>query len=231
MSRTTRKGSHVSGEPCCARKSVDYRLLAIVGQGFEDLELAVYTDLAGWTRLLDEMPGVEVSIAGFHKIIRSQHGLRLLRDVSLHDAAAREWDGLIIPGGYPNSGYDEIFREPVPSLIRHTHERGGIIATSCTGIFAVGQAGLLKGRRATTYVSPGGCALCTENHKRLASYGALVCDETVVADDRILSDAGPVVGMKGALELFKHLIGEEAVSRIQVELAGAHREAHPTCCS
>ena len=212
---------------CCPKKDVDYRLLAIVGQGFEELELAVYTDLAGWTRGLDGVPGVEVCIGGFHEIIRSQHGLRIVRDLSLEDAAARDWDGLIIPGGWPNSGYDEIYREPVPSLIRRTHERGKIIATSCTGIFAVGEAGLLKGRRATTYVSPGGCTHCTENDQRLASYGAIVCDERMVADDRILSDIGPAAGLQGALELFRNLIGTAAVSRIQIELGGAGRAARP----
>ena len=216
---------------CCAKKDIAHRLLAIVGQGFEELELAVYTDLAGWTRVLDGMPGVEVCIGGFHDVIRSQHGVRILRDVTLNDAAAQEWDGLIIPGGWPDAGYDEIYREPVPSLIRRTHERGGIIATSCTGIFAVGEAGLLKGRRATTYVSPGGCALCTDNHKRLASYGAIVVDEPLVADDRILSDVGPSVGVRGALELFRGLIGEGAVSRIHAELAGARRGAGAACCA
>ena len=216
---------------CCGKKHIAHRLLAVVGQGFEELELAVYTDLAGWTRLLDGMPRVEVSIGGFHEIIRSQHGLRIVRDVSVEDAASREWEGLIIPGGWPDGGYEEIYKEPVPSLIRRTHERGGIIATSCTGIFAVGEAGLLKERRATTYVSPGGCAHCTANHKRLASYGAIVTDEPVVADDRILSDVGPSVGVQGALELFRRLIGEGAVSRIQVELAGARRTAAAACCA
>lgn len=217
--------------PCCAKQSVEHRLLAVVGQGFEELELVVYTDLAGWTRVLDGVPGVEVCVGGFHDVIRSRHGLRIVRDVSLNDAAAQEWDGLIIPGGWPDAGYEEIYREPVPSLIRRTHERGGTIATSCTGIFAVGEAGLLNGRRATTYVSPGGCALCTDNHKRLASYGAIVCDEPVVADGRILSDAGPSVGVRGALELFRVLIGEGAVSRIQAELAGARRTAGAARCA
>ena len=206
---------------CCPKTQVAHHLLAIVGQGFEELELAVYTGLAGWTRVLDGVPGVEVCIAGFHDIIHSQHGLRIVRDMSLEDAASREWDGLIIPGGSPSSGYEEIYGRPVPSLIRHTHERGGMIATSCTGIFAVGEAGLLRGRRATTYVSPGGCAHCTENDKRLAAYGAIVCDEPFVADGSILSDVGPSVSLLGALELFRALIGEGAVSRIQAELAGA----------
>lgn len=217
--------------PCCARNEIAHRLLAVVGQGFEELELAVYTDLAGWTRVLDGMPGVEVCIGGFHDVIQSRHGLRILRDMSLHDAAPQEWDGLIIPGGWPDSGYEEIYREPVLSLIRRIHGRGGTIATSCTGIFAVGEAGLLKERRATTYVSPGGCALCTDNHKRLASYGAIVCDEPIVADGRILSDVGPSVGVRGAMELFRGLIGEGAVSRIQVELAGARRTADAACCA
>lgn len=66
-------------DQCCVKKKIEHRLLAVVGQGFEELELAVYTDLAGWTRMLDGVPGVEIHIGGFHDVIRSQHGLRIAR--------------------------------------------------------------------------------------------------------------------------------------------------------
>lgn len=217
-------------DQCCQSKPISHRLLAIVGQGFEELELAPYTDLAGWTRILQGMPGVSVSIGGFHEIIRSRHGLRIVRDLSIETAAAEDWDGLVIPGGWPGSGYEELYREPVLSLIRRVHQRGGLIATSCSGVFAVGEAGLLRGRRATTYVSPGGCSSCTTNGERLASYGAVVCEGPLVMDGRILSDIGPAVGLRGALELFRHFIGDEGVLRLQRELRGGLGVSH-ACCS
>lgn len=197
-----------------------HRLLALVGQGFEDVELTPYTSLAGWTRLLPNLPQIQVVITGFHEVIRSRHGLRVLRELNLEAAAQQDWDAVIIPGGWPDDGYEELYQEPVLSIIRRTHAQGGVIATTCTGIFAVGEAGLLKGRRATTYVSPinGCCPPCANNAQRLAEYGALVCQEPFIADERIFSDIGPAIGLRGALALLEVFIGEAGVARLRAEL-------------
>ena len=196
-----------------------HRFLALVGQGFEDVELTPYTSLAGWTRLLPNLPQIQVVITGFHEVIRSRHVLRVLRERDLEAAAQKEWDAVIIPGGWPDGGYEELYQEPVLSIIRRTHAQGGVIATSCTGIFAVGEAGLLKGRRATTFVSLNGCcSLCAKNAERLAEYGALVCQDPLIVDERIFSDIGPAIGLRGALTLLEVFIGENGVARLRAEL-------------
>jgi len=197
------------------------RVLAVVAQGFEELELATYTDLAGWTRLLDGVPSVELVVGGLHPVVRSRHGLRVLPDLPLKEAGRQRWDALFIPGGWPDAGYEEVCDDTVLSLIRETYGQGGTIATSCTGIFAVGEAGLLEGVRATTYVSPGGCSPCVQNRERLSAYGAVVCMEPSVIDQRIHSDVGPAAGMEAALRFFETLVGKDGVARMERELRGA----------
>lgn len=62
------------------------------------------------------------------------------------------------------------------------------------------------------------CPSCADHPARLAAYGAEVYPVPLVADDRIISDMGPSVGLQGALTLLQLLIGEAAVARLRADL-------------
>ena len=194
------------------------KVLIIAPNGFEELELAPFTDILGWTRIIEGVRPVEVAIAGFHEVVSSKHGLKVIPDLRIQTVNVTEYDVLVIPGGFADAGYDEVFDESVIEAIRTMHRKGGIIATMCVGAFPVGKAGLLKGKRATTFYSDGCCETCKDNLKRLTDYGATVLQERIVVDDRIITNIGPAAAEETVFVLLEMLNGKEDAERVKREM-------------
>jgi cyclohexyl-isocyanide hydratase len=82
-----------------------------------------------------------------------------------------------------------------------------IVFSVCTGALICGAAGLLKGRRATTYWAA--------THL-LPYFGATPVDARVVVDGNLVCAAGVTAGLDGALTVAALLRGEEAAETIQL---------------
>lgn len=104
---------------------------------------------------------------------------------------------LIVPGG--DTGV--LLADPAAmSAIRRLGEAAETVASVCTGAIALGAAGLLDGRRATSHWSV---------RHLLAGYGAIAVDERVVADGNVLTAAGVTAGMDLALRRVARLRGDD----------------------
>ena len=116
-----------------------------------------------------------------------------------------------MPGGFYGYGYDEAFDQKIHKLAEIIHRNGGYIATMCVGISPIADAGLLNGKKATTYPY-------SRNHNnidRLKNNGVKVVKDPVVMDDRIISCSGPGSSLDVAFLLMECLLGSKTAQVVR----------------
>ncbi|WP_426594877.1 GlxA family transcriptional regulator [Cellulomonas sp. McL0617] len=140
-----------------------------------------------------ETPGLVTTKGGLYSIT-VDHGLDATADVDL----------VIVPA-YGDTG-------PVPpavlDAVRAAHERGAWVLSICSGAFALGEAGLLDGRRCTTHW------MHSEHLRR--RFPAAQIDPAVlyVDDDRVITSAGTAAGIDACLHLIRRELGAAAASAV-----------------
>ncbi len=189
-------------------------VLVLLAQGCEELEAVTVIDLLRRAQASD---GIEVLTASLDDApVTASRGTRLLADTTLDQALERApdrgFDMIVLPGGLP--GADHLDRDPrVSKLLVDTAERGGFIAAICAAPKVLVNAGLLRGRRATSF--PGAL-------DGLALDGIDLREDDVVVDGRVITSRGPGTAMDFALVLIEELAGDAARQRVE---AGLQRPA------
>ena len=186
-------------------------ILLFLANGFEDLEAIAIRDVFGWTQYRKNIKKAFVSTTGFHPAIKSRFGLKVEPDILLSEVNPKDYQALVLPGGFYSYGFDEAFDEKIHKLASDIYYSGGYIATMCVGILPIADAGLLKGKRATTYPY-------SRNHDnigRLKKRGAIVINGPVVMDDRIISCSGPGSAVDVAYLLMENLLGSKATQEVR----------------
>lgn len=139
---------------------------------------------------------------------RSEAGMILAADVSF--AAAPAFDTLLVPGGaglrQPATG------TPIAAFLRRRAEGTRRIASVCTGLYALAQAGLMAGRRATTHwqFAP----LLAQQFPDLK----LDADAIYLRDGKFYTSAGVTAGIDLALALVADDLGETVALAVAREL-------------
>lgn len=181
-------------------------------QGFEDLEAIATLDVFGWTQYREHLPKVSVTTAAFHKVVKSRFGITITPDLLYPEINPEDYQALVLPGGFHSHGFDEAYDKKIYQLATKIHENGGYIATMCVGILPIADAGLLKGKEATTYPH----SRYHDNIGRLQQAGAkVVTDRHVVMDDRIISCDGPGSALEVLFLLMERLLGGEATKEVR----------------
>jgi len=161
-------------------------------------------DLTGPFEVLVRIPNSTYRIYGISaEPVRDVKGLRLFPDATLDQAP--QLDVLHIPGGPGQEALME--NDEVLDWVCGQAAGARLVFSVCTGALICGAAGLLQGRRATTYWA----AL-----HLLPYFGATPVDERVVVDGNLVCAAGVTAGIDGALRVAAMLRGDEVAETIQL---------------
>lgn len=188
-------------------------VLVFCAKGFETMEFSAFIDVMGWARNDFGMPA-QTETCGFTKTVTSTFGVPIVVDTLIEEVAARNYDALAIPGGFEEYDfYDEAYDERISDLIRDFDRQGKAIASICVGALALGKAGVLRGRRATTYHLKEGY-----RQKELARFGALVANERIVIDGNIITSYCPETAPDVALTLLEMLFDKQSAAKVKTAM-------------
>ena len=186
------------------------KVLVLLAKGFEAMEASAFTDVLGWAKT-DYGCDVSVCTAGLTETVCGSFGVKAVADKLLDDIDANEYDALAIPGGFEVFGfYEDVFDERVSALIKSFHTAKKPIASICVGALALANAGILTGKRATTYHLQGGL-----RQKQLAQYGVTVVNEPIVVTENIITSYCPQTAPLVAFELLGMLAGKEIMNTVK----------------
>lgn len=119
-----------------------------------------------------------------------------------------EFDAVVLPGGLPGADHLEA-DERVRQLLRRHAESGHLTGAICAAPKVLAAAGLLEGKRATSY--PGVL-------DAIQPPGTTVTGAPVEIDGRVITSRGPGTAMDFALTLIEHLLGPEARNKVEEPL-------------
>lgn len=181
------------------------RVLVPLAPGFEDLEAVTIVDLL---RRAD----IEVVTAGLQPgLAQGARGTRVQPDASLDDAQNQAFDMIALPGGMP--GAEHLKNDArIQALLKRMAAAGQYTAAICAAPIALAQAGLLDGRRVTSY--PGFV-------DRLKPPGATCLTDAVVVDGKVVTSRGPGTAMDFALTLVELLAGRAKRDQVEAGLVRA----------
>ena len=143
----------------------------------------LYQVLEVWYPLLrlkeEGMQAVLVG-SGSKPVFGSKEGYPAKADCSIHDITSKDFDGVVIPGGFAP---DFMRREPkMAKFVRQIHDEGKVVAAICHGGWMLVSAGILKGRRATSFFAI---------KDDLIAAGAKYLDKEVVVDKNLVTSRKP----------------------------------------
>ena len=155
------------------------KVAILVENGFEQVELTepkkALDEAGAETKIVSPVEG---QVKGWKF---TEWGDKFPVDVALDKARAQDFDALLLPGGVMNPDKLRV-NERAVKFVREFFEAGKPVAAICHGPWTLIEAGVVRGRRVTSWPS-----IQTD----LKNAGAKWTDEEVVTDNGLVTSRGP----------------------------------------
>jgi len=166
-------------------------------------ELGVVCEVFGTDRTVDGFPGYEFALCSPDgKPVRTRSGFGLTPHADLGPCA--EADLVVVPA-HP---VDCPIPDSVHAALRAANDRGAYVMSVCSGAFALGEAGLLDGRRCTTHWK-WAADLAARFPAAVVAPNALY-----VEDGNLLTSAGTAAGIDCCLHLVRRVHGSDIATKL-----------------
>ncbi len=166
------------------------KVLIPLAQGCEEIEAVTAIDIL-------RRAGIEVVSAGLDAHpVRASRGTVIIPDTTLEAALKHEYDMVVLPGGQPGTSNLKADAR-ILGLVQRMVQQGKYVAAICAAPSVLATAGLLDGKRATSF--PGALDAFPQVQQQQAA---------VVEDGKLITSRGPGTAMDFALVLVEHLLGK-----------------------
>jgi protease I len=154
----------------------------LTGKKIAVLAEDLYQDLELWYPVLRfrEAGAEVVVVGGGAPRYVSKHGYPVDVDAAAEDVPPADLDAVVIPGGYAPDRMR--LRPAMVDLVRQAFRAGKVVAAICHGGWMLASAGVLRGRRATSYIAI---------RDDMENAGAVFEDSEVVRDGNLVTSRKP----------------------------------------
>jgi protein deglycase len=181
------------------------RVLVPLAQGCEELEAVTIIDLL-------RRAEIDVVTAGLDEDpVQAAHGVTITPDTTLDDALGQDFDMVVLPGGLP--GADNLNEDArIHGVCQKMVESGKFAAAICAAPIVLAKAGLLSGKKATSY--PGFL-------DKMDLPDVTYTGSAVECDGQVLTSRGPGTAMDFALAIIEQLQGADTRKTVEDGLVRA----------
>ncbi|MFN0283098.1 MAG: helix-turn-helix domain-containing protein [Kineosporiaceae bacterium] len=175
----------------------------VIDDDVSPFEMAVACEVFGTDRSDSGVPAVDFAVCSQNEgVLRAGGGLGVVAEHRLD--RLRDADLVIVPA----CGSDCRPSAELVEALQAVVERGGRVASLCSGAFVLARAGLLDGRRATTHWRH------TDAFEQEFPQVELVPDVLFVEDGPIATSAGTAAGIDLCLHLVRQAFGAAAANTV-----------------
>ncbi len=180
------------------------RVGVVVFDGFLTSEVTAPIEIFAKASSKGTMKFEVLTVAAERKTVTSEEGLRLAPSVDF--TGCPELDILIVPSSLDVDGL--VANQPLVAFIKERGTKVSYLASNCAGAFLLGKAGLLDGRRVTTYI--GGA----EDLQKRFPKAKVVDGQHIVVDGNLVSSIGGVTSYDATLTLLERITSSELANKV-----------------